>query len=179
MSNNFRWHNVEQFISLVNLLSLRNGGQLGSNAAEKEDEEIHMTNSAMGGDDGSNADAGGEDGLKRHFLDRFAEVMSRDKGGKHVSCVALRESGDRHSEEDVRVTLLVARNEAFGDHDQKFFNTVEKLLSIIGASVFTKTKGTSTYASQLGSIEHYSCIRSRQCQESSLGGTTLLQWAPS
>ena len=151
MTNNFRWENVEQFISLVNLLSLRNGGQLGSGSAEK-DEEIHITDSDVGEDDGSEANAGGEDGLKHRFLDRFAEVMSRDKGGKHVSCAAIRESQDQHTEDSVRVSLLVARNEAFGDHDQTFFSTVEKLLSIIGASVFAKTKGTSNLTGQVRSI---------------------------
>lgn len=138
MTNDFRWKNVEQFISLVNLLSLRNGGQLGSGSAEK-DEDTHIADSDVSENDEANA--GGEDGLKHRFLDRFAEVMSRDKGGKHVSCVALRDSQDRHTEDGVRVSLLVARNEAFGDHDQTFFSTVEKLLSIIGASVFAKIKG--------------------------------------
>ncbi|KAL4069066.1 hypothetical protein J3A83DRAFT_3472439 [Scleroderma citrinum] len=139
MANNFRWENVQQFISLVNLLSLRNGGQLGLSSASKVDEEIHEADSDIG-DYGSDNSAGGD--LKHRFLDRFAEVMSRDKGGKSVSCVALRESGDRHIEEDVRVSLLVARNETFSDHDQKFFSTVEKLLSVIGASMLAKTGGT-------------------------------------
>ncbi|KAG6328304.1 hypothetical protein ID866_10785 [Astraeus odoratus] len=131
----FRWENIEQFISLVNLLSLRDGGQLGSRNGDDDDEVPEVS------DDGIHSGAssvGGEDELKQHFLDRFAEVMSCNKGGKHVCCVALRESGDQHAEEGVTVSLLVARNSTFSDEDVKFCRTVEMLLRAIAASVYKK-----------------------------------------
>ncbi|KAG6328865.1 hypothetical protein ID866_10224 [Astraeus odoratus] len=134
----FRWENVEQFISLVNLLILRNASQLGPSNGKENDEAPEVA------DDGarsSASSAGGEDELKQRFLDRFAEVMSPDKGGKHVCCVALRESGDRRVEENVRISLLVARNNTcsdFSDDDLKFCRTVEKLLRAIATSVDEK-----------------------------------------
>ncbi|KAG6328330.1 hypothetical protein ID866_10759, partial [Astraeus odoratus] len=132
----FHWGNAEQFISLFNLLSLRNGGQLGSR--NREDDEVPEVS-----DDGIHSSAssiGGEDELKQRFLDRFAEVMSCDKGGKYVCCVALRESGDQHAEEDVTISLLVARNSTFSDEDVKFCRTVEMLLRAIAASVYKRTE---------------------------------------
>ncbi|KAI6146665.1 hypothetical protein BKA82DRAFT_625353 [Pisolithus tinctorius] len=76
-----------------------------------------------------------EDKLKQHFLDRFAEMMSRKKGGKHVCCAAFRESGDRCLDKDVKISLLVARNSNFWDLDKTFRSRLEGLLATIGASV--------------------------------------------
>lgn len=134
----FQWENLEQFISLTNLLSLRNGGQLGPGNMNR-DEGVEVDDDF----DRGNSDTGDskEDELKQRFLDRFAEIMSRDKGGKHVCCVALRESGDRHLDEDVNVSLLVARNDTFNEQDTKFCGILERLLAAIGASVYGETIG--------------------------------------
>ncbi|KAI6102714.1 hypothetical protein EDD17DRAFT_232893 [Pisolithus thermaeus] len=134
----FRWDNVEQFISLTNLLSLRNGGQLGPGNMNR-DEGIELDEDFGRG----NSDTGDskEDELKQRFLDRFAEIMSRDKGGKHVCCVAMQESGDRHLDEDVNVSLLLARNDTFTEQDTKFCDILGGLLAAIGASVYKETIG--------------------------------------
>ncbi|KAI6000933.1 hypothetical protein EDC04DRAFT_1069347 [Pisolithus marmoratus] len=134
----FQWENLEQFISLTNLLSLRNGGQLGLGDTKK-DEDVEVDDDFSRG----NSDTGDskEDELKKRFLDRFAEIMSRDKGGKHVCCVALRESGDRHLDEEIKISVLVARNDTFNEQDTKFCSTLERLLTAIGASVYEETIG--------------------------------------
>lgn len=109
MADTFHWENSEVFASLANLLSLRKGACLGPTERGDEDTE----------DDVDSAHARAGDDLKRRFLDSFSKVMSRSKGGERVACVALRESGNVDLEEPdgVKVTLLVARNEAFGDDD--------------------------------------------------------------
>ncbi|KAI6100475.1 hypothetical protein EDD16DRAFT_466218 [Pisolithus croceorrhizus] len=131
----FRWKNHKQFISLVNMLSLRNGGQFGPND-DGEDEEVEVDTS-IHGNEPSVGDSKA-DKFKQHFLDSFAEIMSRDKGGKHVSCVALRGSGDRNFGKDVKISLLVARNIAFNEQDTKFCSTFERLLAAIGLPVIEK-----------------------------------------
>lgn len=54
------------------------------------------------------------DRLEQPFLDSLAEIVTRDKGGKPVCCVALQGSGDRHLDGSRKTSLLVARNGAFG-----------------------------------------------------------------
>ncbi|KAI6105127.1 hypothetical protein EDD16DRAFT_1633679 [Pisolithus croceorrhizus] len=132
----FQWKNVENFIGLVNFLSMRNNGQIGPKIG-KEDEDSHCnTNTNVGGDDSHFRGSRGDE-LKQRFLDRFAEMMSNDKGDRHVAVcsVALRESGDRRPEGHVKVSLLVSRNQDFGSRDKKFFSTLETLLATISATV--------------------------------------------
>ncbi|KAI6037922.1 hypothetical protein EDC04DRAFT_2897095 [Pisolithus marmoratus] len=131
----FQWENVEQFIGLVNLLSMRNKGQVGPKTG-KEDEDVQRNANDVGGDDSDVCDSK-EDELKQRFLDRFAEMMSNEKGDRHVAVcsVALRESGDRCPEGEVKVSLLVSRNQDFGSRDKNFFSTLERLLATIGATV--------------------------------------------
>ncbi|KAI6028952.1 hypothetical protein EDC04DRAFT_148170 [Pisolithus marmoratus] len=104
------------------------------------------------------------DDLKRRFLDRFAKVMSRNKGGECVACVALRESKyvDLQEPDGVKVTLLVARNEAFGDEDCNFCNKVEKLLAALGASARTHTKNPVAEQTLWEAILHYNEPRLEQ-----------------
>ncbi|KIN97409.1 hypothetical protein M404DRAFT_893390 [Pisolithus tinctorius Marx 270] len=120
-SSAFRWENAEVFTSLANLLSLRKGACVGP--AERRD-DINSAHVCAGDD------------LKRRFLDKFAKVMSRNKGRECVACVALRESRNANLEETdgVKITLLVARNEAFGNVDFNFCDKVERLLAALGAS---------------------------------------------
>ncbi|KAI6020958.1 hypothetical protein BKA83DRAFT_4494776 [Pisolithus microcarpus] len=128
----FRWEDAEMFASLANLLSLRKEACFGPTERGDEDTEDDM--------DSAHARAGGD--LKRRFLDSFAKVMSRSRGGKCVACVALRESGDVDLEEPdgVKVTLLIARNGAFEDVDYIFCNEIERLLAALGASARKHTK---------------------------------------
>ena len=139
---NFRWANVEKFISLVNLLSMRNGGQVVP-STRKEDEEDDAS-----WEDDSTAQlhlSGREDELKQKFLDRFAELLSRDKGGKYVCCVALRESGSQNIDDDAKVSLLVTRNKAFEGLDRKFCGAVQKLLTTLSESVGKALSVSSTH----------------------------------
>ncbi|KAI5994592.1 hypothetical protein F5J12DRAFT_414151 [Pisolithus orientalis] len=143
---NFQWDNREQFISLIHLLSLRNGGQFEPNEDEADerveiDIDIHWNKHSVGDSK--------EDKLKQHFLDRFAEMMSRKKGGKHVCCAAFRESGDRCLDKDVKISLLVARNTNFGDLDRAFRSRLEGLLATIGASVHGEQYDTSAVKEEL------------------------------
>lgn len=142
----FQWEDHKQFISLINMLSLRNGGQLGPND-EEADEGVEVDvdnrwNQPFVGDSK-------EDELKQHFLDRFAEIMSRNKGGKHVCCVALRQSGDRRLDGDVKISLLIARNVAFKNHDKKFCSTLQELLAAIGASADDEIRDLSEVKKKL------------------------------
>ncbi|KAI6137198.1 hypothetical protein F5141DRAFT_1209526 [Pisolithus sp. B1] len=123
----FQLDNPKQFISLVNLLSLRNSGQLQPSNGE----EVHEDDDVFG------------DKFKQRFLDRFAEMMSRDKGGKYVCCVALRESEDKRLAEDIKTTLIVARNDDFNNTDEKFRSKLERLLSAIGASAYQDSNNIS------------------------------------
>ncbi|KAI6137182.1 hypothetical protein F5141DRAFT_1209513 [Pisolithus sp. B1] len=132
----FWWKNVEDFIGLVNFLSMRNNGQIGPKTG-KEDEDSHCnTNINVGGGDDSDVRDSKGDEWKQRFLDRFAEIMSNEKGDRHVAVcsVALRESGDRSPEGNVKVSLLVSRNQGFKLHDKKFLRTLERLLATISAT---------------------------------------------
>ncbi|KAI6000924.1 hypothetical protein EDC04DRAFT_2612036 [Pisolithus marmoratus] len=116
----FRLDNHKQFTSLVNLLSLRNRSQLYPSIGEEEHEHDYICE-----------DLGDES--KQHFLDRFAEMMSREKGGKYVCCVALRESGSQFLDGDVGISLMVARNVDFDSVDERFRRKLEQLLAAIAA----------------------------------------------
>ncbi|KAI6102713.1 hypothetical protein EDD16DRAFT_228200 [Pisolithus croceorrhizus] len=140
----FQWENPEQFIGLVNLLSLRNGGQLQpDNSDEAEHRNIDACRDDLAVWEGK------EDELKQQLLDRFAEILSRDKGGKYVCCVALHQSAGRHLTESVGISLLVARNHDFQKEDRIFCETLERLLAAIGAFVQGKTNSISAVMSEL------------------------------
>ncbi|KAG6330496.1 hypothetical protein ID866_8592, partial [Astraeus odoratus] len=132
----FRWENDKEFISLANLLSLRNGACLGPRDRRDDETEDDM--------DSVHVFTGEENDLKRRFLDRFAEVMSRDKGGKHVASVALSESRNELnldvSSDTEKATLLVARNEEFKDVDRNFCHKAEKLMATIAKTTLGGTK---------------------------------------
>ncbi|KAI6037923.1 hypothetical protein EDC04DRAFT_2083362 [Pisolithus marmoratus] len=129
----FQWEDFEQFIGLVNLLSLRDGQFQPRNGNKEEYEDIDVCR------DEQVVWEGEEDELKQHFLDRFAEIMSRDKGGKCVCSAALQQSASRHPGEGVKISLLVARNHNFQKRDSIFCSTLERLLTAIAASVHGNT----------------------------------------
>ncbi|KAI6137191.1 hypothetical protein F5141DRAFT_72558 [Pisolithus sp. B1] len=134
--------NPEQFISLVNLLFLRKGGQLQSGEEEELDDNDNC------GDDLTARD--GEEGeFKQRFLDRFAEMMSREKGGKRVCTVALHESRDQRLDQGVKISLIVARNVDFKHVDEKFRGRLERLLAAIGMSVYEGSNNISALKTEL------------------------------
>ncbi|KAI6000926.1 hypothetical protein EDC04DRAFT_2612038 [Pisolithus marmoratus] len=128
----FQMDNPERFISLVNLLSLRNGGQLQPRDGEQEHEYNDLY-----GDEG--------DEFRQRFLNRFAEMMSRENGGKYVCCVALRESGDQSLDGNVDISLMVARNVDFNIVDERFRSRLEWLLATIGESVYKESNSTPVF----------------------------------
>lgn len=117
--------NKPLFVSLTNLLSMRNGGQL----------EAHDTWSGDAtGDSGSETSSGAATTvhpatlagpeLKTRFLDRLAEVVSCEKGPTHVACAVMKE-------ENTHVTIWVARNEGFVGADVTFLKTFQELMGKI------------------------------------------------
>ncbi|KAI6037932.1 hypothetical protein EDC04DRAFT_2604460 [Pisolithus marmoratus] len=129
----FRLDNHKQFISLVTLLSLRNRSQLYPSIGEEEHEH-----------DYTREDLGDE--FKQRFLDRFAEMMSREKGGKYVCCVALRESRPQFVDGDVGISLVVARNVDFDSVDERFRRKLEQLLAAIAVkSVYEESNSTPVF----------------------------------
>ncbi|KAI6020960.1 hypothetical protein BKA83DRAFT_1447902 [Pisolithus microcarpus] len=151
----FRWEDAEVFASLANLLSLRQGACLGPTERGNKDTQHATANGAP---------ACARDTLKRRFLDSFAKVMSRSKGGKCVACVALRESRNVDLEEPdgVKVTLLVARNEVFEDVDFIFCNEIERLLAALGASACKHTKDPVVEKALWEAMLHYNGPRLKQ-----------------
>lgn len=134
--------NPEQFISLVNLLFLRHRDELqGGEEEEVDDNDVCGDDLTVGG--------GEEGGFKQRFLDRFAEMMSREKGGKRACCVALRESRDQCLDQDVKVSLIVARNVEFKNVDEKFRCKLERLLAAIGMSVCSGSNDISVLKAEL------------------------------
>ena len=127
----FRWDDA-QLTSLINLLAMRSSTELDPNmdgSLKDEDEVIEQTE-----DDAKTSSpaliSGVDPGdVKRRFLDRLAEVLSKDKGGTHVSCAVLKE-------ESGSITVFASRNSAFDKVDQRFCARFQELLMNI--STFLK-----------------------------------------
>ena len=56
-----------------------------------------------------------KDNLRRQFLDRFAEVLSKKKDACHVACDVMQEQEDR-------IRIWVARNGGFDQPDSEYPN---------------------------------------------------------
>ena len=134
MSERFDWNhpglNWSHFHSLANLLSLRNGGQ-----AEPSSLPDTVLDEDWDRDEDSDGDAlsidtrlahkisdSGHGGLKRRFLDCFAEFAANKKGGTAVACSAMKEAEDS-------VVIWIARNEGFADADKLVFERLGKVLA--------------------------------------------------
>ena len=103
---------LREFTVFAQLLSLRNGGQMGIAQLDEfdqldspaDDESIVSLNTTA-------ADRGFDArdlGLRKRFLDRLSELLAYERGGDHVSCAVLRED-----EAEGRVDIWVARNTGF------------------------------------------------------------------
>ncbi|KAJ3735073.1 hypothetical protein DFJ43DRAFT_71172 [Lentinula guzmanii] len=99
MASSFTWdtQRLRAFNALINLLSLRNGRQLELKCVNQS---VPFINDSY-------------HRIKQRFLDRFAEVVSNRRGGEHVACTIMRESGDH-------VVIWVARNGGFSRKDISF-----------------------------------------------------------
>jgi hypothetical protein len=134
MSVDFKWDspglNKAEFIALTSLLSMRNGGQLeplenfdashDDSSDESEDEAASQST-----DDTTRPrqfTVSSKDNLRRRFLDRFAEALSKKKDARHVACAVMQEQEDR-------VRIWVARNEGFDQSDSEFLSKFASCLS--------------------------------------------------
>jgi hypothetical protein len=81
----------------------------------------------------SNEDTNREDAsdnrkYRRRFLDRFAELVSRDRGAEHVSCAMLREMEDG-------IEIWASRNSGLTKtNDAAFFGHFERLMPDVRGS---------------------------------------------
>ena len=123
----FSWNqgglNKPLFVSLTNLLSLRNGGQLDAEDAFSDDSSDVTEETSSSAPTSHPATLSGQE-LKPRFLDRLAEVVSCKKGPTHVACTAMKE-------EINQVIIWVARNEGFVETDIVFFKRFEELMGKI------------------------------------------------
>ena len=72
--------------------------------------------------------------LKARFLDRFAEIVSYERGAEHVSCTMLRESGDS-------VEIWVSRNSGVGGTaDTAFLKDFSRVMEQVADSVGTDSE---------------------------------------
>lgn len=123
----FSWNqgglNKPLFVSLTNLLGLRNGGQLDAEDAFSDDSSDVTEETSSSAPTSHPATLSGQE-LKPRFLDRLAEVVSCKKGPTHVACTAMKE-------EINQVIIWVARNEGFVETDIVFFKRFEELMGKI------------------------------------------------
>jgi hypothetical protein len=143
----FHWDlpglNATRFASLTNLLSLRNGGQLEpagpsvvqpsshTDVLEVEDDDIDsLTDLNVEGEIPAASvppkSSPNHIRLMEKFLDRLAELVSREKGGDRVACTAMR-AGDHE------VHLWVSLNDSFTPQDRNFLKRLEEDLTRIAS----------------------------------------------
>lgn len=126
-----------QFAALANLLSLRNGGQLEPQVELDDCVETFRQADISDLDDADTnhpaqiADSG-HPRLKKHFLDRLSELLSRRKGGYDVVCSVMRER-----EDDVQIN--VTKNTPFDETDRQFMKALERLLPATPSATGTVT----------------------------------------
>jgi hypothetical protein len=117
MSHNFHWQldglDRSRFAALVNLLAMRQGGQMDSPVESDHSSSADQESTSK------------ERNLRIRFLDRFAELVSRGKGARLVSCTMLRETGGK-------VEIWVSRNSGFDlEEDSRFFGDFERLMPTV------------------------------------------------
>jgi hypothetical protein len=133
MTGGFDWEanglNRARFEALTKLLRLRYHGQVEGprrfdekqQNAEIEDDfvldELESDKAALL----TNFD---HDRLRRAFLDRLAELVANEKGGRHVSATMMVSGPDT-------VGIFVARNSTFRTKDLRFLEQIEEQLRLI------------------------------------------------
>ncbi|KAJ4485196.1 hypothetical protein J3R30DRAFT_3813504 [Lentinula aciculospora] len=158
MSSRFTWDapglNKGQFIALTNLLSLRNGRQLQppSEQASEFGNDFPQSNPRVK----QRTDSSPEDDLKQRFLDRLAEVISKDKRVEYVACTTMKEYQDH-------VKVWVACNDGLDENDKAFlcsFSAKMSALAIIQQNSLWNlllkhnTPRLGVYASWVSSKDH-------------------------
>lgn len=124
--------NRARFQAYEKLILLKSGGQ----AEPLEDSLAFLTYDDEGsdageGDDDSTAPTtlfdGGEDKMKRAFLDRLAELVANENGGPHVSATLMIEWPDR-------VVVLVAKNRGIDKDLATFLASLEASIRQVAMS---------------------------------------------
>ena len=160
MSTHFNWDldglDAPRFRAFANLLSIRHGGQLGDpelsegavldNSDEEDDLDDDISEAAT--DHVVPISSSGHGHLKKKFLDRFAEIVSRERSaeGPHpvsrtskkpqVSKSSRSESSNSFvatatlREYEDHVKIYVTRNNGLQEQDQEFFRRVELLFAM-------------------------------------------------
>ncbi|KAK3348856.1 hypothetical protein B0T25DRAFT_230661 [Lasiosphaeria hispida] len=137
MSQSFGWEpngvGRVRFQALIKLLHLRHNGQIERPTRLESVQLSSDTDDAVAeaADDDSTkamtlADSN-SDYLQRSFLDRLAELVADQKGGRHVAATMMVTTQDS-------VTVLVAKNDKFGARDGKFLGDVGAQLQLIAKS---------------------------------------------
>ncbi|KAF2434947.1 hypothetical protein EJ08DRAFT_385470 [Tothia fuscella] len=110
--------NEAKFRAFTSFLQLQNGGQVEPKSClvtppdDLEDDTDTLTPQQLSG---LNCDE-----LKKRFLDRIAEIASRDAGGSFVAAAVLVD-GENGTE------LLLARNQGFAYKDTIFFQKLQEI----------------------------------------------------
>ena len=147
MSATFDWDTPElnkaHFNAFANLLYLRDGGQVDSASLPDDvltdDHDGDCDVASVVTNKVHQVSDSGHMSLKRKFLDCLAEFAANKRGGKAVSCTAMKEAEDS-------VTVWIARNEGFPEKDKAVFGKVGSLLSRLssGHSVYIYQKTVSS-----------------------------------
>lgn len=139
MTERFHWDlsglKKAEFQALANALLLQTGRQTEeSSRFDSQNFAIDTDVSSQASDDTVQneflSDSSPEK-LKRKFLDRFSEFVSKEKGAKNVSCVVMAEGEDD-------VMLWVTKNEGFTEEDE---NNLKVLEHLIPETYLAKSKG--------------------------------------
>ncbi|KPI43240.1 uncharacterized protein AB675_7177 [Cyphellophora attinorum] len=136
MTSFFDWsgHGLDQarFEGLAKLLRLRYHGQV-----EHPSRYDELQRDAIFDDDDANSDAAtnrtstlvnfNPGRLRRTFLDRLAEVIANEKGGRHVAATMMVQAQDS-------VNVFVAKNNKFRQADISFLDQLAALLRLVAGS---------------------------------------------
>ncbi|KAK3298729.1 uncharacterized protein B0H64DRAFT_81498 [Chaetomium fimeti] len=130
MAGRFDWEtnglDRAKFEALTKLLRLRYHGQVGAPTRFDESHLYTPDDGDLALDDADSTKVStladfGSSRLQRAFLDRLAELVANEKGGRHVSATLMTNSHDE-------VRVFVARNSKFRPRDEAFMKCTEALL---------------------------------------------------
>jgi hypothetical protein len=137
MTRHFDWEasglNRPQFKALTKLLRLRYHGQVEppSRFDELQHDAKTDDDSVFDDDDSTKALTLTDfdpDRLRRVFLDRLAELVANEKGGRHVAAAMMVNGQDK-------VDVFIARNDKFRPKDVTFIEQTGALLRLIAHGV--------------------------------------------
>lgn len=137
MTPRFDWEanglNRARFEALTKLLRLRYHGQVEPPSRFDELQHDARTDGDAVFDDVDSTMAltltdFNPDHLRRVFLDRLAELVANEKGGRHVAATMMVNGQDK-------VDVFVARNDKFRPNDVTFLEQTEALLRLIAHGV--------------------------------------------